>query len=869
MLNNIDRSKLTPMMKQYCDLKDRFKDSILLFRLGDFYEMFFDDALTASKALEIVLTKRDCGLDEKAPMCGIPHHVSDIYINKLVNQGFKVALCEQMEDPKYAKGLVERDVVRVITPGTNIDSDSMSKDNLFLMSILVDEIGIGVSYIDISTGDLKFTEINTGAAENAEAIQNEITKVNPTEIIINDSVQLNTDITKILDNLRGVLVTYYNLDRNSPEDYLKNLENKYKNINKRIKSKVFATISLSVLLDYVHRYEKHNLEHLKEPEYIKPDNYLSIDTNSRHNLEIVKSIKDHEFNLIKILDKTVTAMGSRLLYSWIENPLLDIDKIKNRQYIIDAMIEDSNLSIKLDGILSTIYDIERIIGKLSYSRANGKDLVALKLSIERLPDLKALLFSSNSEHLNYFYDYLDTLEDLYNLIENSIVDEPPATIKEGGIIKIGFSAELDNLRSTSLRGKENLIEYELDQRESTGIKNLKIVFNKKTGYFIDVTKSYLKDVPDNYQRVQTLTNSERYTTDELKKIESMIFTSESDTILLEEKIFEKIRSEILKSILRIQKSCNIIARLDSLLSLSKSAKVYNYVKPSFNEDNIIRIENGRHPVVESVISDNEFIPNDTDIGEIDNLVQIITGPNMSGKSTYLRQIAIISIMAQIGSFVPADSANLCIVDKIFTRIGASDNIMQGESTFMVEMKEMSYILRNASKSSLILLDEVGRGTSTYDGLSIAWAIVEYISTKIKAKTLFATHYQEITQLDEKLDNVTNLCVQVEEYNDSIVFLHKIVKGCADRSFGIEVAKLAGFPISVTKRAKNVLKSIEKTNSFKINTDKIDNLQIDFSSYQKEAFIKSIKEINLNEMSPLDALNRLSQLIDESKLIGDD
>lgn len=870
-MNSIDRSKLTPMMQQYFDIKERFQDSILLFRLGDFYEMFFDDALTASKVLDIVLTKRDCGLEEKAPMCGIPHHVADVYINRLVSNGLKVALCEQIEDPSLAKGIVDRDVVRVISPGTIIDSEMFSKENNFLMCILLDELGLGISYIDISTGEVKFTELYTDKNDIVNYLENEITKVNPTEIIINEDSKLNNNIVKLLSSLQGIFLTYYKLDLKSPEDYHNKLV-KYFNksvVESKFKNKPFATISMTIMLDYVYKYQKNELAHINDPIFIKPQDYLAIDARSRFNLEISQNRTDGDYSLIKVLDKTSTPMGLRMLKSWVENPLLDISKILKRQDVIDAFLEDQNLTNRLDLVLKNIYDIERLIGKLSFSRANAKDLIALKLSIEHLPILKKLLMESTMEILKSHGESIDELTDIFTLISESIIDDPPTSIKEGGMIKEGYSKELDEMRYTSIKGKERLVQYEMEQKEETGIRSLKIVFNKKTGYFIDVTKSNSNLVPENYHKVQTLTNSERYTTNELKVIESMIFTSEEDTIILEEKIFNDIREKILLSLLRIQNVCHQIAIIDALLSLAIIAKTNNYVKPSFNNSNTISILKGRHPIIETIIGDLNFIPNDVEIGAEDNLIQIITGPNMSGKSTYLRQIALIVIMAQIGSFVPAESANLCIVDKIFTRIGASDNILFGDSTFMVEMKEMSYILQNATKKSLILLDEVGRGTSTFDGLSIAWAIVEHLASKIKSKTLFATHYQELTQLDEKLSQVKNLSVQVEEGIDGIIFLHKIIKGSSSRSFGIEVARLAGFPETITNRAKTVLKSIEKTSSFEINKNKLDSVQVDFSSYQKDAFIKSISAIDIDHISPIDALNKLSQIIDESKLIGDD
>lgn len=856
------------MMQQYVEIKEKNPNTILFFRLGDFYEMFFDDALTASRELEIVLTKRDCGGGEKCPMCGIPHHVADVYISKLVSKGYKVAICEQLEDPKKAKKLVKRDIVQVVTPGTIIDSASLdSSDNNYLMSVSIDKNIIGISYVDINAGLIKFTEINYKNNEEAlKIVENEIAKIAPSEIIFNDNFFNEANIKPKLETSFGLVLT--EVEKYDFNKYVEIINKKLEiDILKEYKNKTGAILSLGSLLDYIYDYQEEELVHLKKINYYEINDYLDLDSHTIVNLELQKNLFSNtkKGSLFSVLDKTKTSMGSRLLHNYIERPLMDKEKILYRQNIVEGIFSDSIMQSKLTNQLKDIYDLERITGKLSYGKANGRDLNALKYSIEKIPKIKEILLNNKCIELKKLAEKLDDLEDIYNLIDKSIVDEPPVNITEGGLIKEGFDKDLDKIRNDRIIGKEKLVQYEIDEREKTGIKNLKIVYNKNLGYFLNVTKSNIKNVPENYVRKQTLTNSERYTTIELEKIQNMILGSESEIFDKEYEIFNEIRKIILENIVRIQKTSEVIAKIDVSNSLAIVALENNYIRPEINNFGLIEIFEGRHPVVEKSMDDIDFISNNTLIGSGNDDIQIITGPNMSGKSTYLRQIALIVIMAQIGSFVPATRANISIVDKIFTRIGASDNLYKGESTFMVEMNEMSNIIKNSTKNSLLILDEVGRGTSTYDGLSIAWSILEYISKNIKAKTLFATHYHELTDLENELDNVINMKVEIEEYNNEVIFLRKVVRGFADKSYGIEVARLAGMPKELTDRANAILKSIEsKNNHEKIDLDKVNSFQIGFEDVKYDNFIKEIEEIDINLLSPMDAFSKLDELINKAR-----
>ena len=856
---------LTPMMQQYMKVKEENKDCILFFRLGGFYEMFFDDAITASRELEIALTKRDCGNNQKCPMCGIPYHVADTYISKLVEKGYKVAICEQLEAPKEAKGIVKRGIIDKVTPGTIINKESTdSSDFNYLMAICFDDNIVTLAYSDILDGNIHFTKVRYANFEELEKkIENEIIKVNPSEIIYNENAALSQDFLRNLVELNNITLTVS--ENISTDDHFKVINEK--EIISELKD-LKSYKAISMLLRYIYNYRSENLTHIKNAYYFEIDKYLNIDSHTIINLEIHKNIStgSKKGSLYSILNKTSTSMGSRLLHSFLERPLMDKKEIIKRQEIVNSFYDSRSLQNSISNLLKEIYDLERLIGKLSFGRANARDLISLKISIEKLPEIKKIILNSESEVLNLMVEKLDILTDIYDLLDKSIVEDPPILITEGNIIKVGFDTHLDEVRDNRINGKKRLIEYEQELKDETGIKNLKVVFNKKLGYFLDVTKSNLKLVPNYFERKQTLTNSERFITPELKEIENMIMSSDSEIVNLEYDIFNRIRLDILNCINRIKETSKIISEIDVYNSLAIVAYENKYVRPSLNNIGLIQINGGRHPIVENSIGLENFISNDTTIGLGYNDIQILTGPNMSGKSTYLRQIAIIVIMAQIGSFVPADEANISIVDKIFTRIGASDNLYKGESTFMVEMNEVSNIIKNSTKDSLLILDEVGRGTSTFDGLSIAWAVLEYISKKIKAKTLFATHYHELTELESKMDNIINLKVKIQENKDGIVFLRKIVEGKSNRSYGIEVAKIAGLPLELTNRAQKILSNIERereTDSEIIEESLFDmsREEVD-SSY--EILIDKIRNIDVNMLTPMQALTKLDEIIKEAK-----
>lgn len=862
----------TPMMHQYLELKEKNPDCILFFRLGDFYEMFFDDAKTASRELEIVMTKRDCGDNKKCAMCGVPHHVADIYISKLVSKGYKVAICEQMEDPKLVKGLLKRDIIRIITPGTVVNSESIDHDsNNFLMSIVFMNKNYGICYCDITTGEIKFTEIPY-SGNQVNDLENEIARIQPVEIIY-DEENIDEKIIKILKDQYQITFT-----RNSMVGKDNTLERLQEYIQtdslKEYRSKEAALLSLKFILEFVYMYQEDKLLHLEDPSFYEYKEYLDIDAHSIINLEILKNLytKTKKGSLFEVLDDTQTSMGSRLLRSYLERPLMNRKQILFRQGYVAAFFKNQELNGNLQDILKDIYDLERIIGKLAYSKANGRDLLSLKNSISLLPPLKDLLIESQSSLLEEIGRKMDTLHDLYQLIESSIAEEPPINITEGNLIKDGFNQKLDQIRNNKVEGQKRLIDFEKREKERLNIKNLKIIFNKKLGYFIDITKSHLSKVPEEYIKKQTLTNSDRFITSELLTIQSMILDSETEIAELEYNIFNSIREDVLAKMHRIKKTSEIVSFLDVSSALASIAKKNNYIKPQLNNVGIIDIVDSRHPVVEESIGKENFIANNITIGNGRDNIQIITGPNMSGKSTYLRQIALIIVMAQIGSFVPCETANISIVDKIFTRIGASDNLYSGESTFMVEMNEMSNIIRNATKDSLLVLDEVGRGTSTFDGLSIAWAILEYISKKIKAKTLFATHYHELTDLEHILKNVVNLKIQIEEYKDEIIFLRKIIKGKSDKSYGIEVAKLAGLPTVIIKRAKELLNNIEEKefalrDSVLNKTQIINEIQMDLVNIKEHNFIEEIADIDIHNLTPLQAMEQLNLFIGKAKELG--
>ena len=851
----INVEALTPMMKQYMDVKDDYKDCLLLYRLGDFYEMFFDDAVTASKELEITLTGKDCGLEERAPMCGVPHHSVQNYIAKLVGNGHKVAICEQMEDPATAKGIVKRDVVRVITPGTVIESNILDeKKNNYIASVYKMGTRYGLAYSDVSTGEFCTTEIVEG--NNFSKLVNELVRFSPAEIVVNGEMFASaSEVKEISEKMK----TYITISEKEEEDVKINGYDKLANL-------VFAKEATKLLFSYIKETQKIDMKHISNIEYYNTTKYMVLDSIARRNLELTETIRDRskKGSLLWVLDKTSTSMGGRLLRRWIEKPLTDIDEINARLEGVEELKSSAMRRGDITEVLKKVYDIERLAGKVAYGTVNAKDLVALKQSLLQLPLLKAILQNSSSSIVKDLYEKLDVLEDVAKLIDDAIVDEPPVSVKEGGIIKITYDEEVKKLRTASSEGRSWVVALEAKEKEETGIKTLKVGFNKVFGYYIEVSKSYVSMVPDRYIRKQTLTTGERYITNELKEIESTILGAQDKVINLEYEIFVKIRETIAKQILRLQQSSTVVSTVDVLCALAEVADKYNYRRPEVDNSDDIIIKEGRHPVVERLIPTGEFVPNDTNLNQSEDRVNIITGPNMAGKSTYMRQVALISLMAQIGSFVPADYAKIGIVDRIFTRVGASDDLASGQSTFMVEMNEVANIISNATKQSLLILDEIGRGTSTFDGLSIAWSVVEHIADKIGARTLFATHYHELTELEDKIEGVKNYCIAVKEKGENVIFLRKIIRGGADESYGVHVAKLAGIPNNVTYRANEILKTL-KENNFVNQGEKekkkayaMQN-QFDLFNYKLGEIASEIDKINVNELTPIEALNTLVKL----------
>lgn len=869
MTNKFKYEKLTPMLRHYVDVKNDFKDALLLYRVGDFYETFFDDAIITAKVLSLTLTGKECGHEDKAPMCGVPHHVIDTYVNRLVKKGYKVALCDQIEDPKEAKGLVKRAITRVITPGTLTDIESLeNKENNYLLSIFENEYGLAMAYCDISTGKLVGLEIKTLSKNIGKKAIDQIEKINPSEIVLVNNFN-NEEIKKYLNLNNQIFVNYI--------DFTTDYENRVKTIVNylgkdnlyKIKDKRLIIVALANLLDYIYKYYEEKLDHINNIEILKINEFMEIEANTRKNLELTRNLATNskENTLISILDKADTVMGSRMIHEWLERPLIDKDKINRRLDLVDAFYKDNILSRNVSNYLDNIYDLERILAKISYKRANARDLISLKNSLRDIPELKNLLTKSSNNLVKNLGINLPEIDDLYELIENSIVDEPPLNITEGGIIKTNFDKKLDSLKELADNAEDKLIEYENKQKDLTGIKNLKIIYNKNNGYSIEVTKSNIDKVDSSYIRKQTLKNQERYTTEELENISSMILNGKDKINQLEYDIFNEIIEKILSSTLRLQSLSKMIANIDSLNSLAKIAHKYSYCRPDICESNEIEIKDGRHPVIEINLDENEFIANDTQIGEEDNLIQIITGPNMAGKSTYMRQMALIIIMAQIGSFVPATSARIGICDKIFTRIGASDNISKGESTFMLEMNEVSNIIKNSTDKSFVILDEVGRGTSSDDGLSIAMALVEYLSKHKKVKTVFATHFHELTILENELSNVKNLKIEILEEDNNLVFLRKITRGKSDRSYGIEVAKLSGLPDEILDNARNIMDKLSNDDFFEVNKGKEIINTLDDIKDKKIDELKDLSEtININELTPLEALNKLNTLVSKIKEI---
>jgi len=864
MKENFTYEKLTPMLKHYVDVKDSFRDSLLLYRVGDFYESFFDDAIITSKTIGLTLTGKECGHDKKAPMCGVPYHVIDNYVNKLVKKGYKVALCDQVEDPKKAKGLVKRAITRVITPGTITDMESLdTRENNYLLSIFQNNYGIGISYCDISTGSLYTIEIKGSNELIAKQAIDQIESINPSEIIINNDLNL-TEIKKYLNINNDIFINYIE-DNREYDERIKTIARYLGNENLgKVSNKRLSLISLANLLDYIYKFYDDKLNHINNIEIIDISNYLELEANTRKNLELHRNLNNNskENTVLKILDQADTVMGSRTINEWLERPLIDIEKINRRLDIVDYFKNNITDSQNVSNYLSDVYDLERLLGKISYKRANARDFVSLKNSLKNIPDLKKYLSNIEDSNIKNLGLNLPDVDDLYDLLEKAIVNDPPISITDGGIIKENFNNNLDKLKSDSKNALEKLTNYEIEERSNTGIKNYKIVYNKNNGYSIEITKSNLDKVPKTYIRKQTLKNQERYTTETLEELSSLILGGKDKVNDLEYDIFNDIRNKILDQTLKLQSLAKMIANIDALNTLSKVALDNNYVRPIVNNTNVISIKDGRHPVIEKKLNENEFIANDTNIGEDDNIIQIITGPNMAGKSTYMRQMAIIIIMAQMGSFVPASYAEIGICDKVFTRIGASDNISKGESTFMLEMNEVSNILKNATNKSFVILDEVGRGTSSDDGLSIAMALVDYISKKKKFKTVFATHFHELTILEDELSNVTNLKIEILKENNNLVFLRKIKEGRSSRSYGIDVAKLSGLPKEITDSAQKFMNNLSSSDGINLNKSSDIKSTIDKMSEDKYKNLKSeANNININELTPIEAINKLNKFVE--------
>ena len=864
-------AEYSPMMQHYLDTKNEYKDCILFYRLGDFYEMFFDDAITASRELELTLTGKECGQEERAPMCGIPFHAVDNYIAKLISKGYKVAICEQMEDPKFAKGMVKREVVRIVTPGTVIETNLLDeKKNNYIMSIYKNGIYYGISVCDLSTGDFRSTQIKE--TNNFSILVDEISRYSPAEIVVNENMyNSQEEISKIKERFNVYITNLANEYFSEEYDQLLLRYNILDENNEKVENlleKLFCVTSINGLLKYLYETQKNKLDHINTIHLYNVTQYMNLDINARRNLEITEKLRDKskKGTLLWVLDKTSTSMGGRLLRRWLNDPLVDCKKINERLEAVKELKDNVILRGEIIELLKKVYDVERLAGKISYGSANARDLISLKNSAKQLPDIKKVISETKSKYLRSLYEELDTLDDVYKVIDDAIVEEPPLGVKEGGLIKLGYDEEIDRLKKATTEGKNWIIELEAREKEETGIKGLKVGFNKVFGYYLEVTKSNLSLVPDRYIRKQTLTNGERYVTEELKKLENEILGAEERSINLEYNAFWQVREKVEAQIQRIQKTAGIIAILDTLNSFATVAEDMNYVMPIVDNSGIIDIKDGRHPVIEKMLPSGSFVENDTYLDKDKNRLSIITGPNMAGKSTYMRQVALISLMAQCGSFVPASYAHLGVVDKIFTRVGASDDLSMGQSTFMVEMMEVAAILNDATPNSLVVLDEIGRGTSTYDGLSIAWAVAEYISDKEKcgAKTLFATHYHELTELEEKLDGVKNYSVAVKEKGEDIIFLRKIVPGGTDESYGVHVAKLAGVPKAVTKRANEILRNLERKSILSSKKQEKENKnvtagQLDLYNYKLAEIAHELDKINLNELTPIDALNKLMDI----------
>ncbi len=878
-------AEYSPMMQHYLQTKEEYPDCILFYRLGDFYEMFFEDAKIVSRELELTLTGKSCGQEERAPMCGVPFHAYESYMNRLVAKGYKVAICEQMEDPKQAKGMVRREVIRVVTPGTNINEQALDEGkNNYIMCIVSLSDQFGVATADVTTGDFFVTEV-----DSKRRLLDEIYKFSPTEVVCNEALFMSGLDIDDLKNRVGIVL--YSLEHWYFDDSLcENTLKEHFQVNSLeglgLADLECGMIASGSLLKYLYETQKNSLEQISAIHPYTTGKFMVLDSSTRRNLELVETLREKakRGSLLWVLDKTKTAMGARMLRSFVEQPLIEKEEIEGRLDAIEELMQRAIDREELREYLNPVYDLERLLTRITYQSANPRDLTAFKSSIGMIPHIRGILLELQSKEIQGICEDMDTLEDLYTLIDAAIEEEPPITVREGGIIKDGYHEEIDRLREAKSQGKNWLAELEAKEREKTGIKNLKIKFNKVFGYYLEVTNSFKDLVPDYYTRKQTLTNAERYITPELKEMEDMILGAEDKLVQLEYELFRELREQIAKNVVRIQKTAKALAKIDVFASLALISEQNHYCRPSLNQNGRIDIKNGRHPVVEKMINNDMFIANDTYLDNQKNRISVITGPNMAGKSTYMRQTALIVLMAQIGCFVPAETADIGIVDRIFTRVGASDDLASGQSTFMVEMTEVANILRNATGNSLLILDEIGRGTSTFDGLSIAWAVVEHISNPklLGAKTLFATHYHELTELEGKLDNVNNYCIAVKEKGDDIVFLRKIVKGGADKSYGIQVAKLAGVPDSVIERAKEIAEELGRhdivdfteilsnkknsaTKKKKEHLDEVDLTQMSlFDAVNDNDIIEELKEIDVGNLTPIEALNKLYELQNKIK-----
>ncbi len=868
----IDKEKCSPMMQKYLETKEKYPDTILFYRLGDFYEMFFDDAILVSRELEITLTGKDCGLEKRAPMAGVPFHAAENYIAKLVAKGYKVAICEQLEDPKTTKGMVKRGVIKVVTPGTVVESNMLEeRKNNYIMSIYKVGIYFGIAISDISTGEFYASKIRE--TNNFALLLDEISRFTPSEIIVNE--MMNESKAEIASIKTRFPDTYINKCEESYfSENIQSVKNKFtlKDINsneiENLQDNILEICAINALVSYIENTQMTDLSHINTITIYHVLKYMALDINARRNLEITEKLRDKskKGTLLWVLDKTSTSMGGRLLRRWLNDPLIDENEINKRLNSVEEL--KNNVMLRGDIIenLKKIYDIERLAGKMAYGNATPRDMITLKNSLLKLPETKNILQNVKTDYLKEIYENIDELQDIYELIDKSITDDPPMNTKDGGYIKIGFDEEIDKLKLATTDGKSWLMKLEKEEKEKTGIKSLKVGFNKVFGYYIEVTNTYKNLVPETYIRKQTLTNGERYITEELKNIENQILGAEEKVVKLELEAFKKIREEIADNVKRLQKTAEAVSILDVLSSFAQVAEDMNYCKPVINKDGIIDIKEGRHPVIEKMLPTGEFIANDTYLDKNENRLSIITGPNMAGKSTYMRQVALITLMAQVGSFVPAQSAVIGVVDKIFTRVGASDDLSMGQSTFMVEMMEVAAILKEATSNSLIILDEIGRGTSTFDGLSIAWAVAEYIAdiNKCGAKTLFATHYHELTELENKLEGIKNYSIAVKEKGEDIIFLRKIVKGGTDESYGVHVARLAGVPKEVTKRANQILNTLERKSIIGSKKEEKEDKkqvtgQLGMFNFKLAEIAQELDKVNLNELTPIDALNTLVKI----------